>query len=340
MSAFPMQWPTAHGGPFIQGVIRQQPEDFHVTEIPRYEPEGEGDFLWLKIRKRNQNTDWIAQQLIKIAGIKNNDVQYAGKKDRNAVTEQWFSIHLHGQAEPDLQALLSDDVQILESVRDRSGLRRGNLKGNDFTICVRKLEGDIPALETVLETIQQQGIPNYFGEQRFGHDGNNLLCAQQLFTDSSFRPAKNLRGIYLSAARSYLFNKVLSYRVYHGHWNQAMDGEWLQSPASKSRFIIGRMDDATRARIDKMEINPTGPLWGKGQPESKRECLQMEQRLLNSLETFRTGLEKAGLQQDRRSLRLRVENLSWDIEGDVLQMTFFLPAGCYATSLLREIVCY
>lgn len=340
MPAFPMQWPRAHGGPFIQGQIRQQPEDFQVTEVPFYEPEGEGDFLWLKIRKRNQNTDWITQQLAAIAGIKHNDVQYAGKKDRNAVTEQWFSIHLRGQAEPNLQALLSDDVQILASVRDRSGLRRGNLKGNEFKICVRDIKGDAAALEKVLLKIQQQGIPNYFGEQRFGHAGNNLLCAQQLFNDSSFRPHKNLRGIYLSAARSYLFNKVLSYRVYHGHWNQAMDGEWLQSPMSKSRFIIGRMDDAIRARIDKMEINPTGPLWGRGQPESKRECLQMEQRLLDGLELFRTGLEKAGLQQQRRSLRLRVEDLSWDIEGDVLKMTFFLPAGCYATSFLREIVCY
>lgn len=158
----------AQGEPVATGHIRQSPEDFRVTEIPLFEPTGEGEHAWLRVRKRGTNTTWVAKQLAQLAGIRERDVSYAGLKDRHAVTEQWFSVHLPGQADPDWSAINNDSMQVLEHARHSRKLRRGALKGNVFRIVIRALAGE-PVfsrehLTKRLEQIATEGVPNYFGE--------------------------------------------------------------------------------------------------------------------------------------------------------------------------------
>lgn len=326
----------AHGSPLSTGVIRQQPEDFIVDEISLVEFTGEGEHVCLHIRKRGLNTEDIARQLSKLAGVKRRDVSFAGMKDRHAVTTQWFSVYLPGAAEPDWQLLDSDAVQVLEVIRNSRKLRRGTLTGNNFKLTVREFDVDASMLDTRLQSILEQGVPNYFGSQRFGRGGSNLERALEMFAGR--RVKREQRSHYLSAARSMLFNTVLSQRVNEGSWNQLLDGEVCMLAGSRGFFATDVVDDELLQRVQTRDIHPSGPLWGKGEAASKNQAYELENSALSEFSEWRDGLEKAGLKMERRSLRLIVEDLQWKYEDKTLVLNFSLPAGCFATAVLREIV--
>lgn len=212
--------PSAH--------LRACPEDFRVDEILGFDPDGEGEHLLLKIQKRNQNTADVARTLARHAGVKIRDVGYGGLKDRNAVTTQWFSVWLPGKADPDWSAIAGEHLKILDSQRHHRKLQRGALRGNRFVIVLRDVafpqQLDAGALEQQLAVIKQQGVPNYFGEQRFGREGRNLASATAMFDGVRIKD-KHLRSLYLSAARSFLFNEVLAARITAANWNQVLPGE-------------------------------------------------------------------------------------------------------------------
>jgi len=329
----------AWGAPPASGSLRQQPEDFQVSEIPLLEPDGAGEHVWLWVRKRNANTPWVAEQLAAFAGVHPRQVSYAGLKDRHAVTQQWFSVQLPGHSMPDWDAMDEPTFTVLRYARHARKLRRGALRGNAFRICIHDLQADPAALEARLQLLAAGGVPNYFGEQRFGREGGNLRTADMLFRNPARRLGRNKRSLALSAARSYLFNRVLSERVAAGSWNQPLSGDAMQLQGSHSFFVALEVDAALQARVQAGDVHPTGPLHGRGVPPVAGDALALETRVLSAYPDWLRGLEAAGLKQERRALRLPVTELRWQqLAADQLVLEFSLPAGAYATSVLRELV--
>ena len=329
----------AFGEPPVSGVLRSAPEDFFVDEVLGFEPDGEGEHVLLQIEKRNTNTQWLADQLARFAGIPKRDVSYAGMKDRNALTRQWFSLRLAGAMEPEWHNLNSENVQVLQQARHRRKLRRGSLQGNRFKLVVRELQGDLAALPGRLQRVAEHGVPNYFGAQRFGHAGANLQQAEAMFQGKRIKD-RHKRSLYLSAARSLLFNELLSQRVARGDWNQAIAGDVMILAGSNSYFVPVAHDETIAQRLAAMDIHPSGCLWGKGTSPAEAEAALLEQQLAAAHPLMCRGLEQAGLKQERRALRLPVAELQWQLDTDAqcLELQFFLPAGAYATSVLRELV--
>lgn len=331
--------PYAHGQPQLYGRLRTIPEDFTVHEDVNFPLDGTGEHVWLWVRKRNANTDWVARRLAQQAKISASAVSYAGLKDRHAVTEQWFSVHLPGRLEPDWNTDVEADFTILKSVRHSRKLRRGALAGNRFCITVREIQGDMAELSERFRQLTALGVPNYFGEQRFGHTASNLERAEAMLRGMEIIRDRHLRGLYLSAARSDLFNAVLAQRVADRTWNQVLPGEVLMLDGSHSIFAVAEPDDTIQRRLDEFDVHPTGPLWGAGELRSSDSVRMLEESVAATLALWRDGLAQAGLQHERRALRLPVRDAALECPNErtaVLQ--FRLPAGTYATTVLRELL--
>ena len=330
-------FPYAYGGPPATGRIRTAVEDFIVNEKLGYAFSGTGEHVCLYIEKTGENTDYVAGQLARFAEVAKRDVSYAGLKDRHAVTRQWFSVWLPGKADPDWHKLQSDSINILKVIRHTRKIKRGALSGNDFILVIRDLVGDVHRIEQILRDIQSQGVPNYFGPQRFGHDGRNLIKALDLFHGARIK--KHQRGIYLSAARSLLFNQILARRVEQQNWNMAIPGDAMAFAGSQQYFKTAMPDEDIRQRVSAGKINPTGALWGVGEADVSADALAIEQNVAESYREFISGLEQFGVAMARRSLRLQVEGLQWKFfGGDALQLSFALTSGAYATSVVRELI--
>ena len=328
--------PYAHGGPIAKGLLRQHAEDYCVNEIPLLEPEGAGEHIWLKIRKRHTNTDFVAKQLQKLAGVKPVAVSYAGMKDRHALTTQWFSVHIPSNDEPDWYSLNTDDIGILDVKRHSRKLRRGTLWGNQFSIQIRDIDVESSELQQRVEVIKKNGVPNFFAGQRFGHDGGNLINALAMFTGDR-RVKRHQRSLYLSSARSLLFNYILAERVRAGNWCTIEPGDVCLRTGRRGFFLIEAVDEALQQRLDAAEIHPTAPLWGRGELPVTHAILKLEQQLPVEFPQWCAGLEQAGLKMERRECRLVPENLSCQKNDEGVKLDFDLPAGCYATSVIREL---
>lgn len=329
----------AWGEPPVAGVIRSYPEDFRVYEHLGYEPDGDGEHLWVEIEKRGANTDFVAGALARLAGVRRRDVSFAGLKDRNAVTRQWFSIHLPGRPDPDLSDPGMEEVNILASRRARRKIQRGRLDGNAFELVVRDLDGDRDGLVERLQTIRDHGIPNGFGEQRFG--GNNIARAHRLFRGELGRSAKARKGFYLSAARSLIFNRVLAERIRQGNWNRLIPGDVAMLDGSHSIFAVDPEDPDQQRRCRELDLHPTGPLAGTGESGVTGPAAEIEEAVVARERELAAGLEKFRVEARRRALRMRVAELKWQLVGDSeLRLSFRLPAGSYATAVLRELVRY
>jgi len=331
-----LQTPYAHGEPLAGGILRQTAEDYIVDEIPLLEPDGAGEHVWLKIRKRHTNTDFVAKQLQKLAGVKSMAVSYAGMKDRHALTTQWFSVHLPTTEEPDWQSLSSDEIDIVEVKRHSRKLRRGTLLGNHFIIQVRDIDVDHDALMRRAESIKKHGVPNFFASQRFGHAGANLNKAQAMF-EGDRRIKRHQRSIYLSTARSLLFNYILSERVNNKTWHSLQIGDICLRTGRRGFFPVEELNDELLQRLESGEIHPTAPLWGQGELPSSHEIKSLEESLPIEFPSWCEGLEKVGLNMERRELRLVPNDFSIENNDDGVKLSFSLPAGCYATSVIREL---
>ncbi len=328
----------------LSGVIRSQPSDFQVDELQVFKPSGQGEHVWLHIQKISQNTDWVAGQLAKIAEVSRRDVSFAGMKDRHAVTTQWFSVQMPGRNAPDWQAQLPDGILLLNEKRHDRKLKRGTLEGNQFKLLIRDFKGSEDELKDAVKRITEQGIPNYFGEQRFGFyqaDKNaytNILKAEQWFKSEIKVKSKQQRSIYLSAARSWIFNHILSERVEAGTWNQAIQGDVYMLDGTKSCFFED-LDDSIVERVQLLQLHPTGALWGRGNLRSNATVKESEQAQSQRFTTLSKGLENKGLKQERKALRLVVKDLnySWLEDKKSVSLSFSLPAGAFATSVLAEL---
>lgn len=326
--------PYAHGGPALRGRMRTGADDFEVEEILGFEADGHGEHAFLHIEKRDANTEWVSRQLSLFANVAPMSVGYSGLKDRHALTRQSFSVHLPGRPDPDWNTVEIEGVKILSATRHTKKLKRGVHRSNRFRIVLRDLQGDRALADASLERVSGFGVPNYFGEQRFGHEGGNLRSAQALFAGA--RMGRSERGFALSAARSHLFNLVLAERVTSHSWNRALEGDVWMLGGTHSIFGPQALDPEIERRLDTFDIDPTGPLWGRGDLRSAGDVADIEQRAA-SASGFAQGLEAADLRQERRSLRLRPGGFKAEWQQDSLALEFALPSGCFATSVIREI---
>lgn len=328
----------AYGVPTVCATLRCHIEDFCVQEQLSFEPSGNGNHTFLYIQKRRLTTEELAKRIAKFADVSPRQIGYAGLKDRNAVTSQWFSVDLSGKPEPHWHQLESEQVTLLNISRHERKLKQGAVKSNGFTLLLRNLQGEFGPLEAKLSLIADHGVPNYFGEQRFGIEENNLRAAYKMFAGEQKVKNRYLRGMYYSAARSYLFNLLLSYRVTRKTWDQAIPGDAMILNGSRSFFVAEEIDENILQRLARGDIHPSGPLWGKGPLATQGEAQLLELQALQDFSVWQKGLEHYGLEQQRRALRLLVGNLQWEWQdGDVLQLTFTLPSGAYATSVVREL---
>ncbi len=309
-------WPKAYPASGASATLKSLNEDFIVTELPLQLPSGAGEHLWLDVEKNGANTAFVAQQLAVAAGVQDWDVGYAGLKDRYAITRQWFSIYLPKGETPDLTQLQHPEFKVLSQSRHVKKLRPGDLQGNHFRIVLREVTGDRAAIESNLQAIASQGVPNYFGAQRFGHEGGNVEQGRAMLAREIRVRNPKKKGIYLSAVRSFVFNEVLALRIQQGLWGQTLSGDV--------------MDAAGR---------PTGPLWGRGRVSSSDQAQALENGVAAAHAVLCDGMEHAGLDQERRALVASPAELSWEWpQADQLLLSFSLPAGNYATSLLSEIL--
>jgi tRNA pseudouridine13 synthase len=335
----PHDLPRAYGPAPARGRIKQRIEDFSVDEILGFEPEGEGPHVWLQIRKRDTNTQWLAGVIAGLVGVPRHAVGFAGLKDRAAVTTQWFSVPVEGRTEPDWARLGSEEVELLRVTRHRKKLRRGIQKGNRFAVRVLDVRGDHDAIAERARTLEAGGTPNYFGEQRFGRDAGNIPAAWAMLVEGRRIRDRGLRGLYLSAARSMLFNRVLARRVAEGTWSRALPGEALMLDGSNSVFTMAAPDADIDERLARLDVHPTGPMWGGGDALATGEALGIETAALADSGAWREGLLAAGLDAARRALRVPVADLAVAFEAaDRLSLSFVLPAGAYATMAIRELV--
>ncbi|MEO8460725.1 MAG: tRNA pseudouridine(13) synthase TruD [Dokdonella sp.] len=327
--------PFAYGGPPLQGRLRAQPTDFAVDEILGFEPSGEGEHAYVQIEKIDANTEWVAHRLAEFAGTGPMAVSYAGQKDRHAITRQTYSIHLPGRVDPDWSTLDVPGVSVISSTRHARKLKRGAHRGNRFRIVLRDVVGDRELAEQRLQNIAGGGVPNYFGEQRFGRDGDNLELARQLF--SGRRMPRHQRGFALSAARSFLFNTILGERVRDGTWNTALDGDVWMLAGTHAIFGPTPWEDMLAQRLANLDIHPTGALWGRGPLRSADAVAALESSIVDGHSDLADGLASAGLDQERRSLRLLVDQFSHQWENNALTVEFCLESGAFATTVLREL---
>ncbi len=327
-----LELPRPFGDSVLHARMRSIPEDFVVDERLGFAPDGAGEHLFLRVRKRSANTAFVARELGLWASVDERGVGYAGMKDRHAVTTQTFSLHLPGREAPPVWPA-HPEFSVIEAARHSRKLPRGALTGNHFELTLREVEGDRTAIETRLKQVAEQGFANYFGEQRFGHGGGNLAAAQRMFDGQRIK--REQRGILLSAARSALFNAVLAARVDNASWQAGMDGEVWMLDGSHSVFGPQALDEVLNARLQSGDIHPTGPMWGAGELRSAGALRMLEDATVLPHQSICKGLADAGLRQERRSLRVRVTEFGFEwLAWDVLRLSFFLPAGSYATALL------
>jgi tRNA pseudouridine13 synthase len=329
--------PFAHGGAPLRGVLRASPDDFFVDEDLGFAPDGAGEHVFLRVEKRGANTDWVASELARFAGIDPAAVSYAGLKDRHAITRQTFSLHLPGKAtEPDWTSLVHAEFRVLSAMRNSRKLQRGALESNFFRLVLRDVEGDRAASERVLQAIAAQGVPNYFGEQRFGRDAGNLARARAMFAGR--RVQRHERSLLLSAVRSHLFNAVLAERVRGRNWNCGMDGEVWTLAGTQSIFGPEPLTDELIARCASGDISPTGPLWGEGVLRTTQTVAGIEEKIASGCPDLVAGLEKNGLRHARRALVLRPTALvhRW-LSDTALELELRLNSGSYATVIIREL---
>ena len=312
--AYLVEWPRP------SAIFRQSPEDFFVNEVLGFDLTGEGEHIALHIEKCGHNTHWVAAELARYAGVAERDVGVCGRKDRHAVTRQWFSLYDPHVKPIDWSSFHYEGVRIVDVTRHNKKLRPGMHQHNQFTIRLRQVQiqgqpltyQQKQALSLHIQHCFDVGVPNLFGPQRFGRDGNNLGLAEQWFLKQQPPPRKQ-RGMVLSAARAYLFNCVLAERIRQGNWLEVIDGDCVQ------------------------ESLPTGPLWGRGRLATQGQAKELEQSVLEPFTRWCDRLEHQGLAQERRSLVLQPSHASHQWDQEDLIVRFELVSGAFATAVLAEI---
>ena len=328
--------------PGIGGRIRLEPEDFRVDERPLYLPSGEGEHLYIRVTKRLLSTPDLIRRISSTLGVKVQGIGTAGLKDARAVTTQLVS--LHGVPVERVGRLKLDEhilnVEVLG--RHRNRLRPGHHAGNRFRLVIRSVDaGAREIVPMILEELSRRGIPNYFGPQRQGKNGDNFQIGAALLGDRSQREqmSRAKRMWYLNTFQSHLFNRILARRV--DRIDRMLVGDWAMKMDNGACFPV--LDAAEeQPRADRFEISPTGILfgsrvsWATDEPGEIEKAVVIEQG--STPERLIEAAKACGFRGERRSLRVPLVSSDWALDGSVLTLTFSLPPGAYATSVLRELM--
>jgi tRNA pseudouridine13 synthase len=324
--------------PAVSGVLKREPEDFVVEEQPAYLPSGEGEHLYLWVEKRGLNTPDAVNKLCEALSTSRDGAGYAGLKDKHAVTRQWLSFHT--PKTPTLEELQLEGVRALAIDRHVNKLRTGHLRGNQFTIRL----ADVPAeqdgdLDRVLARLSDQGMPNYYGPQRFGHDGRNFHDAWRWIVEGGRAPAKPfLRKLFVSTLQSALFNAWLGDRVAAGTLATAIAGDVMRKEETGGMFVSPD-PSVDGPRVASWEISTTGPMFGAKMRPAEADALTAETALLERYGVTAEHLGRVSKfgEGTRRPARVRVSDVAHHREGPDTVLSFTLPKGSYATVLIAEL---
>jgi tRNA pseudouridine13 synthase len=324
--------------PGCGGAFKLVPEDFEVEELPAYEPSGEGEHLYLWVEKRGRDTRELVKALAGALGVDEGDIGVAGMKDRQAITRQLLSVP--AKAEPRVADFALEGVRVLWTRRHGNKLRTGHLKGNRFRLRLRGVK-DVGAARESFTRLGARGVPNYFGDQRFGREGDNADFGRLLVLGQRLprRPDKFQRKLYLSAFQSRLFNRALVERLRAGTFDTALLGDVLRREDSGGLFVC-EAPEVDGPRVASFEVSPAGPLFGPKMTAATHAVAEAEAKLLAdegvTLDDFKRGGDET--QGGRRPYRVRLGNPALEVEGEDLVLTFELPKGSYATEVLHELL--
>lgn len=306
-----------------------------VEEILDIPLSGEGEHVWLQVRKRERNTQEVAESLARFAGVPVAVVGRAGLKDKRAVTTQWFSLPVPLRQVVDFSAWQMPGCEVLHWQRHERKLRMGAHRGNRFVLRLRELAGDADRVEQRLQQLREHGVPNYFGEQRFGHARNNLIRALQ--PRQGRRLDRHRQGLYLSAVRAFLFNEALRQRLAAGTWCTPLDGDVLRLNGSGSLFTADTVDAELSSRVGSGDLHVAAPLWGSG-PELQGAAMSMAVSLQAAYDDLLDYLQRQRVERQWRPMRLLLPDLDWSwLDAEFLELRFSLPPGSFATAVVREL---
>ena len=316
-------------------LLKAECEDFVVKEQLGYDMSGDGEFVAVKVRKTDCNTLFVGEQLAKFAGISARNMSYAGLKDRKAVTEHWFSLQMPGQPTLDFSQFSLEGVEILDVTRHQRKIRIGSLQGNHFEILLRNAE-ETDELKVRLDFLAKNGFPNYFTEQRFGRDGNNLTQALRWANGEIKVKDRHKRSFYLSAARSEIFNLIVSKRMELDLAQQILVGDVLQLNGSHSWFVVDESEDLVQLqqRLAQQDVLLTAPLIG----EEEKSAVDFENEIFAQHQALFALMRQERMKSARRPILMQPQHFQWQFEPNGLRLQFALPAGSYATALIRELV--
>lgn len=331
-----MQLSYLCGVPQQAGRLKENFADFIVREELGYSLTGEGEFVAVKIRKTNANTLFVGEKLAEFVGISAKNMSYAGLKDRHAITEQWFCLHLAGKETPDFSGFECEGVEILEVTRHNRKIRVGALSGNHFELILRGVE-ESDDLKQRLAKLQAVGFPNYFTEQRFGRDGHNLTQAQRWASGEITVKDRKKRSFYLSAARSEIFNLVVSERIAQEQLFSVHALDFVQLAGSHSFFQVKNDEIAEcQQRLDSGDLLLTAPLVGEN--SLAQQTNELEQKIVAEQQLLLALMKQERMSAARRAMLCKPQQLEWQFGEQQLKLTFFLESGSYATALVRELI--
>ncbi|WP_217522156.1 tRNA pseudouridine(13) synthase TruD [Vibrio metschnikovii] len=326
------------GQPTAKAKIKARPEHFKVIEDLGYSFSGEGEHVMVCIRKTGENTSFVANELAKACGVKSKDIGWAGLKDRHAVTEQWLSVYLPDGKLPNLTAFEKQypSIQVLAMTRHHKKLRPGDLQGNHFELTLSEVT-DIDNVVQRLQVLAEQGVPNYFGQQRFGKDGNNLHEARRWGRDNVRSRNQNQRSLYLSAARSWIFNHIVSARIQSGCFESFIEGD-IALKDGVSELVSDEQLTEFNQQLADQKVQITAALAGDNALPTQGTAQALEQQALDAEPDLMKLIRGNRMRHDRRVIALHPQQLQWQVDNNNILLSFTLDAGSFATSVVRELI--
>ncbi len=326
-----------HDLPGIGGEIKVEPAHFIVEEVPLYEPTGEGEHIYVRLTREGWTTRALQQRLARLFDLREVDVGCAGLKDKHARVTQTFSLLIRDMDEETVAQRIEDalPVEVVWARRHRNKLRAGHLLGNRFRIVVLHPEPDAMARATAItQALQARGLPNYYGAQRFGINGDNARRGRAVLFGQGPRE-RWLRRFLLSAYQAALFNTWLAERMQRGWFDRLLAGDIAKKVDTGGLFEVADVA-AEQPRFQRKEITYTGPIYGARMRWASGEPGELERWVLESAGVTTEMLRRARLDGSRRAARLFIDDLHVEPHPEGLLFTFTLPKGAYATTVLRE----
>lgn len=328
-----------YGNAICEAYWKAEPQDFQVNENLDLEFTGSGEFLWIYVLKKNINTESLAKEIAKAARISSDKISWSGLKDKKSWAKQWFCLHIGGLVDREkwleiLNRTQQESWLILEGHAHQKKLRIGTHQSNTFDLKIEIPEGvsHQEAIEARLKQISTLGFPNYFGYQRFGKNYSNLNNAQKLFDGQQIKN-KHIRGLVLSAARSWLFNLQVHERIQQQSFDKIISGDVFQFQNSGALFT--EENEETQTQFDQLQIHPTAVLMGLGKNLSSDKSYALEQKIEDLFPLWVRRLKDFKIGQERRSIRVLPQKMSWEcLSPTHLRLKFELPKGSFASELL------